>query len=122
MNTRSKHAVLTKEEFARGCRASKRQTVFAVIGLFFLWGLLTSAFALCFADWFRSQSPSGFLFGFMLFVSLVLYLVGVFFAVKRIAMKHHLVCPSCGNWLGEALRMLNTNQCSRCHSAIYHEG
>ena len=112
--------MLTKAEFANGCRVYQRQIIGAVTVLTVAWGLITTVFAVQFERWFRAHTDA--LFGFFLFVSLVVYMAGVIFAARKIARRRGVMCPSCGNFMGELQLMLKTNKCRRCHSAIYVEG
>ena len=112
--------MLTKEEFAKGCRVYQRQIVIAVLVLTVAWGSLTTMLVMYFENWLRSHADP-FLFGFILFACLALYVMTVFVASKIIAKRRCVMCPSCGNFMGELQLMLKTNNCRRCRSVIYIE-
>lgn len=82
-----------------------------------MWGVVTTTLAVRCEKWFRSHSD--LLFGLFLFGSLIAFVAMVIIIAKRIASRNKVICPSCGNWMGEGKRMLETNKCSRCKSVIY---
>ena len=108
--------MVTKQEFSRAYRVSRRWMTVATLGLTALWFYVFLTVGLKFKAWFDAHDVANLLW---IAIALVLFATGVLCMAKIIYKHYGLVCPSCGDWIASQDRMLSTGKCPRCKTEMF---
>jgi hypothetical protein len=109
---------MTKQEFSRAYRVSRRWVSVGALGLLALWLWVFLAVSLKFKRWFDAHDTVALLWaGF----TLVLFVAGVAGIAKFVYKKYGLTCPSCGGWIASQTMMLKTGRCPKCKREMFHD-
>ena len=110
--------MVTKQEFSRAYRVSRRWITVGALGLTALWFYVFLTIGMKFKAWFDAHDVAALLW---IVITLVLFVTGVGCVAKMIYKRHGLVCPSCGDWIGSQPMMLKTGRCPKCQKEMFHD-
>jgi hypothetical protein len=110
--------MITKAEFSRAYRISRRWITASCFGLTALWAFVFLSIGIRFEAWFDTH-----IYGAALWVifTLALYVTGILVVARLFYKRHGMICPSCGDWIGSQVLMLKTGRCPRCRSEMFHD-